>query len=632
MPCSCPWPHQCPCTSALYVSDGLQHGLRQCTLWICQLLSLMIVYCKYPDPLAPDPHWTPPEWRTYIQIGLSKRLEDFLGILKDESTADCSIVLTGPHMMSPCVFRVHSLILANRCPQLTVGFQHNSLEASTRTVHVTDASPDIFRLFLELLYAGGCMLKPEQAIPMFVLCDKYMLAEYAEQCLTGLAMLEYNEHSSRELLHVLNAAMDSKELSVPWVQRLLQPLDLDRALYMRTWRSFGAPFLREVLAHPKLGWSEDERFMLAAEWVYEDHKVFEDRSRPDVLDLLWSGIHWGLVTRDGVFKTLESYKLLTQSQLLDILRMKAVCWYLPSWMRAEQALPRVPYDEQETWTIITDEYLVEHHRAVGPVAGLLNRGLSLPVGSVQTLREPLTFQAAANCDTATFCRLAALTVGQAVGEGGRRLWSFEAGWNGMDHNEYQWMVSISVHPMRIEVSRTLDRMIYVEPFDRDDFPDDHPLYERADVVTVFVKYFVSRDTKAQGSSAQDCLLYIGSFRLLPNQTLSQVKTIWLTTNPLSRVAGEWKDKCPRVTHLYQETHSLKQFVCRYGGMEALSWGARPRDAKLKDGDILIMAQEALSAFQPRDFSHSPKRHAEAPEWEMVKQRKVEKTPSWVEVK
>ena len=581
----------------------------------------MIIYCKYPDPLGPDPEWTPPDERTYIHIGLPNRLDDFSVLLKDEATADCTIVVADPPDASPRTFRVHYPILAARCPQLTVGFRHESVEASTKTVELSDTSADIFRLFLELLYTGGCVVLPTQAVPMFVLCDKYMLTDYAQQCLRGLELLQHDEASSRDMLRALSAAV----LPEAWAHRLLQGLTLPFSRREhQPYLPLSAPLLREVLAHSKWDWSEEDRFYLAARWVAHDPDA---RRRPEVLGLLWGGIHWGLVSRHGVFNCLEPEQLLTEGQLLDVVRMQADAMHLPPWMRAEQALPRVPHDRQQKWTIITDAHLTEHHRALGPVAGILSiPGLSQPLGAGATAPER-SFRADVDCDWRTFVRLVGLTLGARPTRCwafGSRHWYCEEGtedeilqmdlvWEGADMRTWwdsSWLpglIYVEVHPAEYYM-------------DKDFCCSIPPLYDIAPCVTVFVKYFAAGGAGPESADPHDRLLYLGPFYLELKEPLVQLKQIWKQTD-----LPEWQDRCPLVRHLYHETHCEGRLCFRWGGVEALRWDTRAGDARLRDGDILIMARARLSVFAPRCFSRGRQRRARSPTWQMVKQTKVART-------
>ena len=62
-----------------------------------------------------------------------------------------------------------------RCPQLVVSFKYDCEEASHRHVKMDGTCPQLFALFLELIYTGACCMDWVQLVPMYQLCDLLLL-------------------------------------------------------------------------------------------------------------------------------------------------------------------------------------------------------------------------------------------------------------------------------------------------------------------------------------------------------------------------------------------------------------------------------------------------------------------------
>jgi len=186
------------------------------------LMRMMMTPVSFPNAQCHFPshnlyiHCKPKENKGKLVI-----LKHLTSLLENEALADVHFDVTGTRLPA------HTLIVSAGSPVLAAMFQNGFEERSTRIVHITDASVEVFRQFLRYLYTGNTPECKEDAMvaDLFVMADKYGVDSLKEECALCLAeqlkmenavntLIQSHLHSSKTLYEETIYFMSRNALAV----------------------------------------------------------------------------------------------------------------------------------------------------------------------------------------------------------------------------------------------------------------------------------------------------------------------------------------------------------------------------------------------------------------------------------
>ena len=132
--------------------------------------------------------------RPQMKTGEAAVLERLSRMLSSGERSDIQFVVKGTAIPA------HSFIIEDSSPVLTAMFQHNTEEASNRSVTVEDIEPDVFRQLLHYLYTGDADVENEELTePLYIAADKYQIHSLKYWCSSELSETVSNENAARLL-------------------------------------------------------------------------------------------------------------------------------------------------------------------------------------------------------------------------------------------------------------------------------------------------------------------------------------------------------------------------------------------------------------------------------------------------
>ena len=128
-----------------------------------------------------------PEWLMSVAIPPSDLSTHMAQVLKDGVGADVVLRAAAegddPDAAdSDRSIHAHRAILSARCPVFRAMFAHGMKESSQQVIVLSDITFQTLQMLVEFLYTDRLDIKPEMAVEMFIVADKYRLERLQRMC------------------------------------------------------------------------------------------------------------------------------------------------------------------------------------------------------------------------------------------------------------------------------------------------------------------------------------------------------------------------------------------------------------------------------------------------------------------